>query len=377
MKIGFDAKRAFFNARGLGQYSRNLIQGVNDYYPQNDYYLYTPVFQVKEQLWIKKYPKMQIRQPKNFLLQKFSSLWRSYFLYQDLKQDKIHLFHGLSHELPFGIEKLNIKKIVTIHDLLFIHYPYNFPFVDRFFYHRKYNYSIKVADLIIAISEQTKKDILEYYSVSEEKIRVIYQSCHERFYTLLSNEDLSLIKKKYALPENYILYVGAIEKNKNLLFLIKAFEVSHSREKGLHLVLVGRGKLYRDQIKDEVRKMNMENEVYFFENVLDDDLPGIYQNSCFFVYPSFYEGLGIPIVEALFSGRPVITSHSSGMLEAAGPGAKYINPKNIIELKEAIDGLYENASLRQDLAKKGKEYVQKFHRKYYMESLMEAYAGLV
>ncbi len=375
MKIGFDAKRAFHNTRGLGNYSRNLIEGLNDYYSEHDYFLYTPIFKIQNQRWFAKYPKIKIRKPKNFLFEICSPVWRSWFLSQDLKQDSLHIYHGLGHELPFGIDKLSIKKIVTIHDLLFIHRPHHFTLIDRIIYYKKYSYSIRVADVVIAVCENTKKDILKHFPIPEDKIQVIYQHCHRRFYDSFSKEKLSIIKQKYQLPNNYILYVGAIEENKNIASLIKAFTSSQACQKDIALVLVGNGKSYRNKMINEVKKINMQNKVYLIKDVLDEELPGIYQNACFFVYPSFYEGFGIPIIEALFSDKAVITSKSSGMPEAAGPGAKYINPQNIRELKESIDGLSENESLRKTLALEGKKYVtSKFHRSRCLQALMKIYS---
>ena len=374
MKIGFDAKRAFHNTRGLGSYSRNLIEGLNDYYPQHDYFLYTPVFEIKNQRWFAKYHKIKIKRPKNFLFETFSPLWRSWFLSQDIRQDDLHVFHGLGHELPFGIEKLHVKKIVTIHDLLFMDRPHHFTFIDRMIFYKKYHYSINVADVVIAICEHTKKDILKYFPIPEDKIQVIYQSCHQRFYDSFSKEKFSLIKNKYQLPSNYILYVGAIEENKNISLLIEAFSSSQSYKKDISLVLVGTGKSYRDKMINKIKEENRQNKIHFIKNVLDEELPGIYQNARFFVYPSFYEGFGIPIIEALFSGKAVVTSQSSGMPEAAGPGAKYINPQSIREFKESIDGLLENKSLREKLAQEGKEYViRKFHRSHCLQALMNVY----
>ena len=375
MNVGFDAKRAFHNNRGLGSYSRNLIEGLNFYYPQNKYFLYTPDPKEEKAHWARKYSKSVIRCPQNLFLKKIHPLWRSFFLCKDLNRDDLDIYHGLSGELPFGIDKLKTKKIITIHDLLFMKHPHLFSALDRVVFLKKAHYSTDTADLIIATSEQTKKDIMKYLSISQERITVVYQSCHERFYTPCSREKLDFTRKQYHLPEKYILYVGAIEENKNTFSLVKAF--SALKEENISLVLAGKGKSYRDMIISEVGRLNIEKRVHFLEDIPDDDLPGLYQNARFFIYPSFYEGLGIPIIEALFSGKAVITSKSSSMPEAAGEGAIYVDPHDTRELKEAMDKLITDRTLRNSLMHKGRHHVEKFHRHKAAKKIMSIYENLV
>lgn len=286
----------------------------------------------------------------------------------------LDIFHGLSHELPVGIGRLDIKKVVTIHDVIFIKYPHFFSSVDRAIYYQKYMHSTRIADKVVAVCENTKKDIMKYLKVPEEKIEVIYQSCHEQFYTILSKDRIDEIKNKYHLSSKYILYVGAIEENKNVFSLIKAF--SGMDAKNYTLVLVGEGKEHKKIMVNETGKLGIEKRVHFLGNVPDEDLPAIYQGSEFFVYPSFYEGFGIPIIEALFSGVPVITSPISGMPEAAGDGALYADPSSISELKEAMNRLSNDKSLRIFLTQKGRRHVEKFHRQKTTRAIMTLYDSL-
>ena len=376
MKIGFDAKRAFYNRRGLGNYARNLIEGLNVYYPHNEYVLYTPVVQ-RERVedWYGKYPKIMVREPKGILTRNFGSLWRSYFLADCLKCGGLDIYHGLSHELPFGIEKIAVKKIVTIHDLIFMRYPHLFSIVDRAVYNQKYRYAINKADIIIATSWQTKEDIVKYFHVSEDKIKIVYQSCHPRFYSHCSQSKIDAIKKKYLLPDEYALYVGAIEENKNIFSLVCA--LADIKDSTLQLVLVGQGKSYKNKIVRKIRELKLENRVWFVDKALDEDLPALYQGSRFFVYPSFFEGFGIPILEALFSGKAVVTSRSSSMPEAAGPGALYIDPNSIRELREAMDKLASDSAMRDSLAHEGRHHVEKFHLHESAKSMMNIYRSVV
>ena len=133
---------------------------------------------------------------------------------------RIELFHGLSNEIPIGLNKVNIPSVVTIHDLIFRHYPNQYSWVDRQIYDYKFRYACENAQRIVAISESTKKDIVHFYNINPDKIKVIYQSCHERFVQERSQKTIDAVLKKYNLPENYLLYVGSIIERKNLLAFI-------------------------------------------------------------------------------------------------------------------------------------------------------------
>ena len=375
MKIGFDAKRAFHNRRGLGNYARNLIEGLKTYYPRHEYFLYTPfVGEKRNRGWCQKYPEIKVREPKSILFRHTGALWRSLALPSCIRDDGLDIYHGLSHELPFGIDRVAIKKIVTIHDLLFMRYPHLFSTIDRAVYGQKYHYAVDKADVIVATCEQTKRDIVRYFNVSEGKIRVVYQSCHPKFYNHCDRSMIDAVKRKYFLPDEYMLYVGAIEENKNIFSLICAF--ADTKDHTLNLVLVGQGKGYKNRIVRKIRELGLENKIWFVDKALDEELPSLYQGARFFVYPSFFEGFGIPILEALFSGKAVITSNSSSMPEAAGAGALYIDPNSIRELKEAIDKLSLDASLRGELAHRGRLHAEKFHLHESTKSMMELYRSV-
>ncbi len=182
MRIGFDAKRAFSNNTGLGNYSRDAIRVLSIFYTDNKYFLYTPKAKENNRLtFLNDSTNTFVRTPQSLLNKALKSYWRSKSIVRDLFTNKIDIYHGLSHELPIGIEKTNIKTVVTIHDLIFKRFPRNYRSIDRKTYDIKYKYAVKHADLTIAISEQTKQDIVEFYKINPENIKVIYQSCHENF----------------------------------------------------------------------------------------------------------------------------------------------------------------------------------------------------
>ena len=371
MKIAFDAKRAFMNYSGLGNYSRTLIHSASTYYPDNEYFLYTPS---KENNFKDFPPKdAKIVFPESLFNKKFSSYWRTYKIADSLKDQKIDLYHGLSHELPQNIEKSGSKSIVTIHDLIYYRYPELYNIIDRKIYHKKLKHAVRVADKIIAISNQTKRDIISFLNVEESKIEVLYQSSNPLYNIQLENEQLFLIKKKYNLPSEFILSVGTIEKRKNLLKLLQA--VQHSKSK-IPVVVVGKEKDYANEVHNFILENNIAN-ILFLKNVSNAELSGIYQLATLFIYPSSFEGFGLPVLESLQSGTPVIAAKGSCLEEAGGKHSVYIDPFNIEEFAHAINLVLDNSKLRNEMKIKGLEFSKKFETKTIIKSLFKIYESII
>ncbi|MDB9932395.1 MAG: glycosyltransferase family 1 protein [Flavobacteriales bacterium] len=374
MKIGFDAKRLFLNNTGLGNYSRDLVRGILEQAKENDYFLYTTGGEIDlKTKFLKDHPNAEIVYPSG-LYKKMKSYWRSVKLERELIKNGVEVYHGLSHEIPRKNKLSKIKYVVTIHDLIFLRFPENYNRIDRKIYKKKVEYACKTADKIIAISEQTKRDLMEFLNVPENKIEVIYQSCATSFHHISDYRYRDLIKNKYNLPENYILYVGTIEKRKNLATLIEAIGKSNTK---LPLVAVGKQTDYTKEVMAMVDKYNLGNQVALLQNVSFLDLPSIYQSANLFVYPSFFEGFGIPVLEALYSKTPVIAAIGSCLEEAGGPNSIYIDPKNSDELASAIDRVIENPELQLEMKEKGFEYAQNFTSENQAKEVLEIYEGLV
>lgn len=372
MRIGFDAKRAFHNYSGLGNYSRNVIHQLGSLYPDNEYYLYNP----KPGKALRGFPPPGtiVHEPEGFINRKFASLWRGWKLSSVLERDRIDIYHGLSNELPFGINAFSGRKVVTIHDLIFLKYPNLYKPADRAIYTAKFRYSAKLADSIIAISEQTKRDIVEYFNTDPTKIEVIYQDCAPVFY----QQDLSMaakleIERKYDLPDEYILYVGTIEERKNLLSILKAMDAYQIT---LPLVVVGKPTFYKKEVIDFIVKKRM-NHISFIDYAQQEDLPEIYKKANVFLYPSSYEGFGIPVLEALNSGTPVITSRGSCLQETGGDAALYADPLNIQELGAGIKQVLEDAALRSSMIEKGKKHALNFRPEITTRKLFKLYEKLM
>jgi glycosyltransferase involved in cell wall biosynthesis len=355
MNIGFEAKRIFHNKTGLGNYSRDLIRLLSQYYPENKYYLYNPKTG-KQNLFTVNNTNVFEKKPSSSFYTKFYNLWRQKGVVKDLENDKIDIFHGLSGEIPRGLRSKNIKSIVTIHDLIFVRFPHLYSFFDRKIHFYKFKKAAHEADLIIAISEQTKNDIIEFLKIDASKIKVIYQGCHAAFKQKFTKEEQKEVIYKYNLPDEFILNVGTIETRKNILLAVKAIKTINT-----HLIIIGNETPYTNEVKNYIKENNIEHKVLFLKGLTINELAIIYQLAKIFVYPSLYEGFGIPIIEALYSKTPVITTQDGVFPEAGGPNSIYVDPTNVEQMKNAINELLENENLRNDIAAKGLEFVQQFN----------------
>lgn len=370
MKIGFDAKRAFFNNTGLGNYSRNIISYLNEYFPENQYYLFSPQKAVKSQTEKNNYRIY----PQTFISKLVPSLWRTNFIFKEINTNKLDIYHGLSNEIPSSINKTSSKSVVTIHDLIFLRYPELYKPFDRLIYRKKALYSCRKADKIVAVSNQTKKDIIEFLKIDAEKIEVVYQGCNQLYYQKFDNADKVNIRKKFNLPETFILNVGTVEARKNIFSVIKAI---HLKNIELPLVVVGHKTKYFEEIQKYIEKNNLHKKIIFVDKIDLKDLAVIYQMAEIFIYPSIFEGFGIPIIEALNSGIPVITTKGGCFSEAGGSYSVYINSTDIDEIKDAVEFILNNKDQKKKMIEKGFEYVKKFHKKEIANNMMNVYKSIV
>ena len=366
--IGFDAKRIVRNSTGLGSYGRTLVNDLAKY--PLTLRLYAPD-EGRDDL------RNQIVQSEHISFHiphsTFHPFWRSYGMVKDLKRDGVQLFHGLSGELPVGIRKSGIKSVVTIHDLIFLRHPEFYNPIDVKLYTWKFHQTLREADHIIAISECTKRDILEYggQDVSEDKITLVYQSCSPRF-------DISRTPAPShpRTPETkrYILSVGSIEARKNTLLAVKALPYLPS---DVSLVLVGRHTKYTDTILAYAKEHQLEHRVKVMHGVPDTDLPALYAGAEAFVYPSVYEGFGIPIIEAISCGLPVVACTGSCLEEAGGPDSFYVAPDDFLGMANAIRRSLKGADGREERIKRSMDYIQRFNGNDVAGQVYELYKKLL
>jgi len=337
MNIAFDAKRYFHNQRGLGNYSRDVVRLLREYAPS----------------W-------QLN-----LIDK-SGLARSF-----MRVSGCDIYHGLSGELPFGMGKSGVKSVVTMHDAIFVRYPELYSPTYRWLFTQKVKYASKVADVILAISEQTKWDMVEFFHADEKKIRVVYQGCSNLFRQPISPEQIAEVKTRYELPEEYLLDVGAMEPRKNLKNLIRAMAQA---KVDLPLVAIGAHSRYADEAKQLAEQLGVR--LLLRHNVPFTDFPAIYKGADVLCYPSIFEGFGIPILEAMCVETPVLTSTGSCFQETGGEAALYANPLDVEEMGALLLRVVSDTQLRQEMAAKGSEQAMKFEDKQVAKNLIELYESI-
>lgn len=374
MKIGFDAKRAFNNSTGLGNYARLLIKSLVTNFPENTYYLFTPKIDEKFAHEFSELRQVEIIKPENFLDKQFPAAWRSYSIGDIVNNLELDIFHGLSNELPKGINQLKTKCVVTIHDLIFLRYPNYYNNIDAYIYKKKFRNACNNADLILATSIQTQNDIIDFFKTEKEKIQVSYQACDDAFSVVYADETKDLIRKKYHLPKQFILSVGTIEKRKNQLTILEAL---NELDNNWELVLIGKKTSYADEIISYAKQHGLTERLHIFENVPFNDLPIIFQCSDLFVYISEFEGFGIPVLEAMQSHILAVTSNVSSLPEVIGNGQLTINPFESSALVQFIKNTFSQPDLIKNYITAAKQRAQLFDKDYLAKALMDKYLTLL
>ena len=375
MNIAFDAKRAYNNRSGLGNYSRDIIRAIIKKQEDNIYLFSTKfnqsVFDIKPLLSPLNF--VENIQPEEPIDKWLTAYWRSFSIVKDVRKRKIDIFHGLSNELPFTLGK-SVKTVVTIHDLIFKRYPQWYKPIDRKMYDWKFKSACINADKIIAISEQTKADIIKFYLIDENKIEVVYQTCNDSFKTKASDSLISAVKKKYNLNDEFLLNVGTIEQRKNALNIVKAIK-QHNIKTPLYII--GRNTKYAEEIKSYIKKNNLEKQIQILHDVSNEELPVFYQLAKVFIYPSTFEGFGIPIIEALYSGTPVITSKGSCFSEPGGEDSIYVEVGNVDELGKSILDVINDKAKCKLMQEKGLQHVKTFDSDKVTKDLYKVYDSLI
>ena len=368
--IGYDAKRIVRNGTGLGSYGRTLVNDIarcaESTDPALQLRLYAPD-EGREDLrnQIINHQNVTFCYPSHSVLPFHKAAWRTKGIVKDLLHDGVRLYHGLSGELPIGIRKSGIKSVVTIHDLIFLRHPEFYNWLDTKIYAWKFRQTIREADHIIAVSECTKRDIIELGQVDESRISVIYQSCAPRF---------SAPNPEIPTPPRYILSVGSIEARKNILLAVKALPYL---PEDISLVIVGRHTKYTDQVTDYAKANHLDHRVRILHGVSDEELPVLYAGAEAFVYPSVYEGFGIPIIEAISCGLPVVACTGSCLEEAGGPDSFYVAPDDAEGMANAIRQSLRGVEGREQRIRRSREYIRRFEGQDVASQVIDLYQSLI
>lgn len=374
MNIGFDAKRLFLNQSGLGNYSRTLVESLMQQFPEHHYQLYTPKLGLPQRTQVFRSSPAEIIQPEG-PSKWLKSWWRSNRVTPRIAKENTQLFHGLSNELPMNIRDAKIPTIVTIHDVIFMRFPQYYPGFDRNLYRIKTASAIKNADTIVAISEQTKNDLIEFLDADAAKIKVIYQGCDEAFKQAYNQSKVDSAKQKFGIGKPYIICVGTIEDRKNQLLLTNAFlesKIAYDFE----LILVGKQTKVAQEIQKFIENHEKGKSVKMLSNVGFQDLPLLLKGAELSCFPSKYEGFGIPILESMSIGTPVLSSDASCLPEVGGDAVAYFESDNLESLKIQMEALVSDKSALNTLSEKGKLRAEKFDNAKMAQEYMSLYLEL-
>lgn len=374
MHIGFDAKKIVANLTGIGNYSRGIVNALATAYPENEYTLFAPC-KGNEQCTSRLSKTNSItfcHPPYQSSLQQ--EWWRCKGIVRDIKRQRVDLFHGLSNELPWGIGKAGCKSIVTIHDLIFLRYPDTYNCLSRQILKAKTQYACRHADKIIAISQRTKQDIVDFYHIPEEKIEVVYQGCDHIFCHKVSADIQQRVRKQYGIPSRYLLSVGTFEPRKNHCSLLQSLALSND---DIHLVLISKHTSYQEVIEKQIVSLKLQKRVHLLNDVPNCDLPAIYQGCNIFLYLSYFEGFGIPVLEAITSGVPVIAASGSSLEEAGGTAARYCDPFDYQQIANSMDELLKSPQQAEPMLEAGKKHIESFSDERIAEHLVSVYRKLL
>jgi len=390
MRIGIDVRpllQNYHRFRGIGYYTYNLIRNIGKIDTENEYILFASenangvdLNIMHNKFWKEEYQTPRIKKPVR-LANHLQWLWDRLFLPRVISNSKIDIFHATdNNSIPISH---SCKVIATIYDLIPCIFPKHY-FNSLKTLDLRYNYyrqlaAAKKSAMIITISEYSKKDIMRILHVSEEKIKVIYLAANEKFKPIKDNQILEKVKAKYNINRPFALYVGGFDYRKNVERLIKSFYLfSQQSTEDLQLVIGGCiGNKIALELKQLISLLNLKEKIVLPGFIADRDLPAMYSAAELLIFPSLYEGFGLPVLEAMACGTPVICSNTSSLSEVAGDAAILVNPYDEEEIAQAMKRVLSNPDLREKMKRKGLERAKLFSWEQTAKKTLKVYQGVV
>ena len=378
MRIGFDATAALTQGGGIGRYTRDLLAALAEVDHVYHYRIFSarPPLQLPVRNPIPDGPRISFRQ--TILSPRW--LYRLWYRLRlpipvQLFTGSIDLFHSPDFVLPPVLG--GVPTILTVHDLSFVHYPETFTPALVGYLNRVVPWSVHRASHVLADSNATRNDLIRVYKTPAEKVTVLYSGVHENFKPVTSDQELARVRDKYGLgDEPYIFTVSTLQPRKNHQMLIRAYQPVASESTYNLIIAGGKGWLY-EQMLDEVERQNLTDRIRFIGFVDDDDLPALYSAASIFVFPSLYEGFGLPVLEAMACGTPVIASNASSLPEVAGDAALLVDSQDEKAWTESMLRLIDDVGLRVRLVASGFRQSRRFQWQNSARQLLELYRQLL
>lgn len=339
MKIAIDTQTTLGRKTGFGFYVSNLIANLERIDKTNQY------------IFLKPDSDHDFSTPQRWL-------WDQITVPRLAKRARADILHQPCFSSPVFYRG---KVVITIHDLISVFFGYNIPFWSRQFFGKWMPFTYRFADHLIAVSEHTKKDAIRVLGIPEAKITVIHEAADTKYHVINDKPLVAATKHKYKIGDDpFILHVGTLEPRKNLPFLVRAFAEAKPAIGATKLVITGKKGWYYEGLFQLIDKLGLQDEIIFTDYVEDEDLPAMYNAAKLFAFPSHYEGFGLPPLEAMACGTPVISSNTSSMPEVVGEAGVLLSPKELNAWVEAITNILNDEPRWQELRTKGLEQAKKF-----------------
>lgn len=381
MKIGIDIRLIGKKQTGSEAVFFNLVKNLAQIDHENEYFLFTDRDPEKHKDLKNEIEKLKLQN--NFEIIFINSpnrfWWNLWALPNYLGKNPIDIFHT-QYIAPFWLPK-NVKLVLTIHDISFNFYPQFIKFSDLLFLKMLIPRSLKMAAKIIAVSDFTKKEIKKYYSIPAKNIVPIHNGVDFDFFgQKINQEKLESVRQKYNLPKKFILYIGTLQPRKNIPLLIEAVKilVDNHNLRDTELVIAGNRKAHNfdSKIDEKIKNYNLQKSVIFPGWVDEKDKPAFYQLAECFVFPSLYEGFGIPIIEAMAAGTPVICSNQPALTEVGRDAILAVDPLNPEKMAAEIYGILTDSTLREKHIEKGRKLARIYSWNKNAEKTLQVYNRL-
>lgn len=338
MRIGIDIQTTLGQKTGFGFYVENLVRELKKNKSRYSYSCLAPK------------TDHDFSAPERFL-------WDQIGVPIQASREHVDLLHQPTFSAPIIY---NRPVVVTVHDLIAVHFGEDIPFWSRQYFARWMPFSYRFADHIIAVSNHTKKDIVNLLKVPEDKITVIYEAAEKMFTPINDKPALDKVREKYHLPLKFFLHVGTLNPRKNLEFLVTVYSEIAKKYPDYQLVIAGKKGWHYENLLLQVKRLGLENKINFIGYIDDEDKVAIYNAATLLVFPSVYEGFGLPPLEAMASGLPVVASNRSSIPEVVGDGGILADPTDVKSWVGAISSLIESPQKLRDLSAKGIKQAQRF-----------------